>query len=183
MATTVPDEISEDIFPDHALLPIHSSETWEDVQISSDLDELQTNQVRELLKEYQDVFSGQPKRTSAAKHEIDTGNAFPIRSAPHRVPKPREEAYYAEIDYMLKSNLIRPSKSPWASPTVVVPKSDGSIRFCVDYRKLNRVTKMDAFPMPRSDQMIERLGSAFFISTLDLTKGYWQIPLTEGSNR
>ena len=73
--------------------------------------------------------------------------------------------------------IIRPSNSPWASPGVFVPKSDGTIRFCVDYRKLNSVTKMDAYPIPSMERMIEKVASAKFITKLDLTKGYWQVPL------
>lgn len=81
---------------------------------------------------------------------------------------------------MLKMGIIRTSSSPWASPVVIVPKPDGSIRFCVDYRKLNSITEMDAYPMPRMDRMLDKIGKAKYITTLDLTKGYWQIPL-EGS--
>ena len=73
--------------------------------------------------------------------------------------------------------IIRPSTSPWAAPVVIVPKPDGTIRLCVDYRKLDSVTKMDAYPIPSMEKMIEKIASAKFISTIDLTKGYWQIPL------
>ncbi|CAB4040647.1 Hypothetical predicted protein [Paramuricea clavata] len=77
--------------------------------------------------------------------------------------------------------IVRPSKSPWASPMVIVPKPDGTIRFCVDFRKLNNVTKMDAYPIPRMDQMLEKVAQARYISTLDMIKRYWQIPLNEDS--
>ncbi len=72
----------------------------------------------------------------------------------------------------------RRSHSDWVSPIVLVPKTDGSVRFCVDYRKVNAVSKFDAYPMPRVDELLDRLGTARFYSTLDLTKGYWQIPLS-----
>ncbi len=61
---------------------------------------------------------------------------------------------------------------------MLVPKMDGSVRFCVDYRKVNAVSKFDAYPMPRVDELLDRLGAARFYSTLDLSKGYWQIPLS-----
>ena len=64
---------------------------------------------------------------------------------------------------------------------MLVGKSDGSIRFCVDYRKVNEVSRFDAYPMPRVDELLDRLGTARFFSTLDLTKGYWQIPLSPES--
>ncbi|CAM5151787.1 unnamed protein product [Natator depressus] len=81
-----------------------------------------------------------------------------------------------EIQDMLQMVVIRPSGSAWASPVVLVPKSDGEIRFCMDCRKLNAVTRPDNYPMPRTDELLEKLGWAQFISTLDLTKGYWQVP-------
>ena len=74
---------------------------------------------------------------------------------------------------MLELGVIEESHSPWSSPTVIVPKPDGTLRFCNDFRKLNKVSLFDAYPVLRVDKLIERLGPASFISTLDLTKGYW----------
>jgi len=75
--------------------------------------------------------------------------------------------------------VIRPSTSPCASPIVLIPKKDGSIRFCVDYRKLNQVAKFDVYLMSRVEELINTIGPANFISTLDSAKGYWQIPMAE----
>ncbi|CAM4549050.1 unnamed protein product [Caretta caretta] len=77
--------------------------------------------------------------------------------------------------------VICPSGSAWASPVVLVPNPDGEICFCVDYRKLNAVTRPDNCPMPCTDELLEKLGQAQFISTLDLTKRYWQVPLDEST--
>ena len=82
---------------------------------------------------------------------------------------------------MLEAKVIRPSTSPWASPIVLVPKKDGGVRFCVDYRKLNAKASFDAYPMPRVEEMFESIGAAKVISTLDLAKGYWQIPMSRSS--
>ena len=65
-------------------------------------------------------------------------------------------------------------------PIVLVKKKDSSLRLCVDYRRLNSVSKTNAYPMPRIDDMIDQLGRASFISTLDLTRGYWQVPVANG---
>ncbi|CAM5143851.1 unnamed protein product [Natator depressus] len=78
---------------------------------------------------------------------------------------------------MLALGVIQPSASPWASPMVLVPKKDWSVRFCVDYRKLNAITVSDAYPMPRPDELLDKLGGARYLTTMDLTKGYWQVPL------
>jgi len=74
---------------------------------------------------------------------------------------------------MLQAGVVRPSTSPWASPIVLVTKKDGSVQFCVDYRKLNLVAKFDAYPMPsRVEELINTVGPATVISTLDIAKGY-----------
>ena len=116
--------------------------------------------MRNLLTEFSDVFSGRPNLTHVAAHEIDTGDSLPIRSPPYKVPQKLEKEVNREVEKMLEMGIIRPSKSPWASPIVIVPKPDGTIRFCVDYRKLNSITKMDAYPIPSTERMIEKVASA-----------------------
>ncbi|CAF3775116.1 unnamed protein product [Rotaria sp. Silwood1] len=82
---------------------------------------------------------------------------------------------------MLAQGVITPSKSPWASPVVLALKKDGSIRFCIDYRKLNDVTIRDAYPIPRIDDTLDALQHAQFVSTLDLRSGYWQVEMDDNS--
>ena len=84
-----------------------------------------------------------------------------------------------QLEEMLDQGVVRPSTSPWASPVVMVKKKDGSLRFCVDYRKLNEVTEKDAHPLPRIDDTLESLSGARYFSTLDLKSGYWQGPIRE----
>ncbi len=83
-----------------------------------------------------------------------------------------------ELDIMLSMGVIEPSHSEWCSPIVLVPKKDGTLRFCTDFRQINSLSKVDPYPMPRIDEMVERLGRAKYLSTVELCKGYWQVPLT-----
>ena len=85
------------------------------------------------------------------------------------------------IQEMLSQQVIVPSASPWASPIVLVKKKDGGMRFCVDYRMLNKVTKLDEFPLPRIDDTLDLLAGAKYFTTLDLASGYWQVPMEESS--
>lgn len=78
----------------------------------------------------------------------------------------------AEIAKKLEHGVIQESGSPWHSLIVAVTKPDGSLRLCVDFRKLNTISRFDAFPMPQISKLLERVGQAKFISTLDLAKGY-----------
>ncbi|KAM8771398.1 retrovirus-related Pol polyprotein from transposon 297 [Acanthopagrus schlegelii] len=80
---------------------------------------------------------------------------------------------------MLDNGIAQPSSSSWASPCLLVPKSDNTPRFCSDFRKVNHVTKPDSFPLPRMEDCIDQVGSAKYVSKFDLLKGYWQVPLSE----
>ena len=82
---------------------------------------------------------------------------------------------------MLRDNVIKPFRSPWVSPIVLVAKKDGSTRFCVDYRKLNAVTKKDVYPLPRIDDTLDLLAANKLFSTLDLASGYWQIRMDDST--
>jgi hypothetical protein len=91
------------------------------------------------------------------------------------MPPDEQNFIKEEIERMLESNIIQPSESPWASPVVLVRKKNGKLRFCVDYRRLNNVTKKDAYPLPRIQEMLNALSGSQWFSTLDLASGYWQV--------
>ena len=121
--------------------------------------------------------------TDLVTFKINTGNAKPIRQQYRRLPLEKREAERTEIKRMLAKNIIEESSSPWASPICLVSKPDGSVRFCVDYRKLNEVTEKDAFPLPRIDECLDALSGAEFFGTQDLCSGFWQISLDSEEDR
>jgi hypothetical protein len=92
--------------------------------------------------------------------------AKPIHAKPYRAGPRAMENEASEVQRMLKEGVIEPASSKWASPVVLVPKPDGSMRFCVDYRRLNTLTKRDSYPLPRMDECIDSLGDAPLFSTL-----------------
>ncbi len=142
------------------------------------LSPLQLADLAKLQADFADVFSPLPGRTNLVQHHVETLPGEVARSRPFRLPEHKKNVVREELKAMLDLGVIEESHSDWASPIVLVPKTDGSIRFCVDYRKVNAVSKFDAYLMPRVDELLDRLGAARFYSTLDLTKGYWQIPLS-----
>jgi len=108
---------------------------------------------------------------------VDTGDHNPIKQAVRRVPFVHRDKIAKMVTEMKEAGIIKPSSSPWASPVVLVPKKDGTTRFCIDYRRLNSVTKKDVYPLPRIDDILDTLGGARYFSSLDLAAGYWQVGL------
>ena len=147
--------------------------------IGEQLTEQQRSELQSLLTEFEDVLKSKPGRTTLGEHRIRTTDDKPVKLPPYRLPHAYQEQVRQELDEMLATGLIEKSNSGWASPIVLVKKKDGSLRMCVDYRRLNSVSQMDAYPMPRINDLIDGLGQAKFINTLDLTKGYWQMPVAE----
>ena len=136
-------------------------------------------QSEQLAWSTEGVCSSLPGRMRLAEHPIECGSAKPIRLAPYRIPHAYRKAVQQEIKEMLEGGIIEPSSSEWCSPMVIVKKKDKSLRICVDYRRLNSVSQVDAYPMPRIDDTLDQLGNAKFISTMDLTRGYWQVPVEQ----
>ena len=136
--------------------------------------------LKALLREFQNSFSRDSTDmglTNLVEHRIHTGDAQPIKQHPRRIPLAKMEEAQNEIKDMLNKGVIEMSDSPWSSPIVLVKKKDGSIRFCIDYRKLNNVTLKDSYPIPRIDSTLDALSGSKWFSTIDLKSGYWQVPV------
>lgn len=137
---------------------------------------------RALLRRYSGVFSaheGDLGCTNLISHDIPLLDETPMRQRHRRIPPSEYEVAKAHINQLLESHIIRESSSPYASPIVLVKKKDGSLRMCVDYRRLNAKTRRDAFPLPRIEESLDALAGARWFSAMDLASGYNQVPVTE----
>ena len=147
---------------------------------SPSLSPAENSQLYDLLESYSDVFAKSSLdlgRTSLIQHEIDTGDARPIKQAPYRVSQAQRQEIDTHITNKLDQNIIDVSASPWSSPVVLVKKKDGTTRFCIDYRKLNSVTRNDSYPIPRIDDALVSLHGSRYFTTLDLQSGYHQVDM------
>lgn len=135
-----------------------------------------------MLLEFKDIFALTEEEvglTHLVQHDIDTGDARPIKTRPRRLPLAHQAAADSAIGEMLRAGIIEPSDSPWASGVVMVNKKRSTkMRFCVDYRPLNSVTKKDSYPLPRIDESLDLVSGSSLFSSLDLRSGYWQVPLS-----
>ncbi|UYV72318.1 hypothetical protein LAZ67_9002614 [Cordylochernes scorpioides] len=150
--------------------------------ISTDLEETKKNRLLTCLNEFSDIFDFEKKSfpvSGEIKHKIDTSDYPPVRQRPYRVSPAQRRVIQSEVEKMMETKIIRPSSSPWASPVILVRKKDGSLRFCVDYRRLNKITKKDVYPLPRIDDALDTLSGSRYFSTMDMRSGYWQIKVDD----
>ena len=154
--------------------PIDSKLNLNDLDVSSEY----RPQIEKLVKMNCDLFASNDSElghTDVVKMKIDTGDAKPIKMRPYRTPLKNREVIDKALEEMLEAKVIRRSNSPWSFPVVIVDKKDGSKRFCVDFRKLNQITKKNSYPLPLIDDILALLGKAKFFTSLDLKSGYWQV--------
>ena len=159
-------------------IPGHLKELYAETTVG--LSKANCVDIAKLLIEFQDVFSTSNTDlglTHLGEHAIDTGDANPLKQPPRRTPIAFEGEDKAALNKLQQQGSIRPSSSPWASPIVLVRKKDGSVRPCVDYRRLNSVTKPDAFPLPRTEDCLDAMAGSVLFSTLDITSAYNQVPV------
>ena len=139
-------------------------------------------QAQELINEFMDVFqtlpSGLPPMRTIG-HTINTGDNPPVSKSAYRLSPKEKEEVESQVKELLSRGLIRPSKSPYGSPVIFVQKKDGSLRMCIDYRAVNKLTVKDKYPLPRIDDLVDRLKDARFFSSLDLQSGYHQIRIAD----
>lgn len=146
------------------------------------LDSVQQPQAKAIIDKFQDL-SGKNGlgRTNKIEMFIDTGDSRPFKQKQYPLSPHLSKILNDEIDDMLNLKVIEPSNSPWSSPLMMVKKSSGEYRVCFDGRKLNSITKHDAYPLPRIDSILNNLRDAKYISSIDLKKAFWQVPLDVSS--
>lgn len=138
--------------------------------------------VNKLINSFKEISSeNRLGRTTRILLNIDTGDSKPFKQRQYPLSPYMLNILNKELDSMIELGVVEPSHSPWCSPVLLVKKSSGEYRFCFDGRKLNAVTKHDSYPLPRVDRILSMLRDAKFISSIDLRKAFWQIPLDESS--
>eukprot|EP00731_Ephydatia_muelleri_P006652 Em0003g900a len=173
------EEVEDDTEGDDLVVWNSDAEASKQLMINEQLEDSQKIELLALLKEFDDLLQNTPGKTNLVEYRIHTDSAPPLRLPAYRLPYAYRDRVKKELDDMLKLGIIEPSASEWASPMVVVAKKDGALRICVDFRRLNAISKYDAYPMQRIDELVDKLGKARFVTTVDLTKGYWQVPIAE----
>ncbi|XP_033727799.1 uncharacterized protein LOC117317109 [Pecten maximus] len=154
---------------------LKAKETISDVRISKELGVDQLSDVLSILRDHTEVLTDLPGHCKIGEHSITLTTEEPLRCKPYPVPHALKETVKKEVKSMLEMGVIRPSKSPYASPVVLVKKPDNTTRFCIDFRRLNAVTVFDAEPMPDPEEIFSKISRSKFFTKIDLSKRYWQI--------
>ncbi len=144
-----------------------------------DLDHLPRHRQAQVC--HSDISSEYPQATTLIEHEIVLNSDAVVKRMSYRIPEHLQASLRKETDLMLTLKIIELSKSEWCHPVVLFPKKDGNLRFCIDFRYLNSVSKFDSYLTPRISDLIDHVGQSRYLTTIDPAKGYWQLPLTPQS--
>ena len=158
---------------------LRPKESISDICLGVELSGKQQNEIMGVLGKREKIFTDIAGKTSIIEHRVHLIDDYPISCRPYALPYAVRGEIQEEIQEMINTGIVRESNSPYASPMVVVKKKDESNRICVDYRKLNRITVTDPEPMTTADDLFQKLGQCQFFTKIDLSKGYWQIPVSD----
>ena len=136
-----------------------------------------------IMADFPVLFSPALGTAKCTPCEVELSDSTPVRSPPYRCAPPKLQIFRKMIDDLLEQGVVRPSKSPYASPAFLVPKNGAEFRMVVDYRKVNSKVVFDSYPTPTIDQAFEQFGGAVVFSVFDLNSAYYQIPLSFKSRR
>ena len=156
-------------------------QTVEDIDLLDDT----VQGLKSLLYNHRDTFASSSSDLGycpLVEHDIDTGDSRPIKQSTRRPPIAAREAEDEILDEMLETGVIEPFNSSWASPVCLVKNKDGTFRFCIDYRRVNALSKKDAYPIPDIQDALDNLRGSRYFATIDLLSGYWQLGMTDRAN-
>lgn len=157
---------------------VHVMELQKEIKVNKEED-MALDEGKLFLDEFNDIFPDEITKLPPVRevdHAIDlVANAAPVSRAPYRMSLAQNEELESQLTDLLNKGYIRPSKSPWGAPILFVKKKDGSLRLCVDYRGLNKLTIKNKYPLPRTDDLFDYLHGAKVFSKVDLKSGYHQM--------
>jgi hypothetical protein len=143
----------------------------------------ESQEVKRVLEGFPNLFAEKLGAVEDAVLEIELIDQSPVRSQPYQCAPPKLKRMKRLEEYLVKEGVVSPSRSPYASPAFLVPKSDGRDRLVVDYRRLNKKVAFDSFPMPSLEHAFSYFTGAQYFSLLDLNSAYYQIPLSRTSRK
>ena len=145
----------------------------------------QDKEIKRIVQKYKDLFRAElpvalpPERNVA--HDIDTGTNRPVNINAYPLSAEKLDEQAKQVEDLIRKGLIRHSNSAWGFPVVFARKPNGKWRMCIDYRALNQMSEKNGYPLPRIQELLDIVGNARVLSKIDLTAGYWQIRIGEGS--
>ena len=157
-----------------------------EVQLADNLSMEEKDQVRRLLLDWNTALSkgdADIGKADVEPHEIDVTQRTPIWQKPRNFSQPINDEVERQCSELLAHDILDYSNSNWSSPIVPVRKSDGSLRLCVDYRQVNKVTKKEEYPMPNLNKCVYRPSKVKYFTKLDLVRGYYQVPIDKNSRK
>ncbi|GFX16806.1 retrovirus-related Pol polyprotein from transposon 412 [Trichonephila clavipes] len=152
-------------------------------ELNKHLHDKQMDRLHELLNKYSKCFSNNPGLTDLVEHEIQLVSDQAVRTKPYRMSHRQNEILKNEINRMLKLGIIEVGESDYISPMILVEVAGKEPRLCIDYRKLNGIIRTEYFPLPNIEERVETVSAAKFITVLIVSKGYWQIQLSNTAQR
>ncbi|KAL8615815.1 hypothetical protein ACOMHN_048523 [Nucella lapillus] len=166
------------------LIPeFRSEETYREVSLHEGLSGDKKEEARRLLRQFSESLTDKPGKTTLETYTVELTTKQPVHVKAYPIPYATRQVVEEEVEKMLELGVIEPSRSPYSAPVVIVRKKSGEHRFCVDYKRLNNVTKVDAEVIPNAEDLFAQISTpkSKYFTRIDLSKGYWQIALSEDS--
>ncbi|GFW31557.1 hypothetical protein TNCV_4419921 [Trichonephila clavipes] len=190
LVSLVVEEVSDDIegdaeipYPDKQCTKFDYHEILRESQLQLKLSPSQIDELKQVITKIKDVFSPDPGMTHLMRMDIELILDKPIKTKPYRMSPRQINILREEIKRLLELLVIEIGQSDYTSPLILVESPNKDPRPCVDYRRLNEITRAEFFPLPNMEEIVEKVSAAPYVTVMDLSKGYFQIPLTPRAQR